>query len=265
MDLDNCLNADGTVKDWARRLLLRFGNTYMEVSPSGRGIRIFFKAKLAKGTKIEFTIDGEKCAVEAHSQGRYFTVTGRCWPKAPLGITAHPQADIEMALVPAAELTQPGPAAEAAAPSDTATITEGGRHDALKKMGVKLRIAGLDATMIEAALLAFNAKHCSPPKPEDEVRDIVKWGAEHPFDGTVDPATLPKLVGINGEAIYSMDVKEVDRWWRDSFGRVARSFMRGQGRKKLAYAPGRSRSGHGIGHRGPPARLQTGPSSVPYP
>lgn len=208
VDFDNCLNEDGTVRDWAKSLLARFAGTYAEISPSGRGIKIFCKGALKQGRKIEFHMDGEKCAVEAYSHGRFFTVTGNRWQDAPLQVTAH-QPDIEAALEVAGKLAKPGPAAAAAAAAAGDPISEGGRHDALKKLGVKLRMAGLAGEEVEATLLAFNQRRCSPPKPEAEVLDIVKWVADHRFDGAVDPATLPKLVGVDGETIYTTPVKDV--------------------------------------------------------
>jgi AAA domain/Primase C terminal 1 (PriCT-1) len=206
VDLDNCLMADGSVMEWAKPLLARFADTYAEISPSGRGIKIWCRGRLERGRKIEFTIDGVKCGVEAYSWGRFFTVTGQRWQGAPLSITPH-QADIDTALEIAGKLAKPSPAAEAAPGSSP--VGEGGRHDALKRMAIKLAKAELTAIEIEAALLAFNAKRCSPPKDEAEIRDIVKWVTEHRFDGAVDPASLPKLAGVDGETVYTTEVKDV--------------------------------------------------------
>src|SRR6266536_2924028 len=97
IDLDECLNEDGSVKDWAKPILARFSGTYAEISPSGRGIKIWCRGKLATGKNIEFYIDSVKCGVEAYSWGRFFTCTGRRWQNAPLAITPH-QADIATAL-----------------------------------------------------------------------------------------------------------------------------------------------------------------------
>jgi hypothetical protein len=193
IDLDNCLAEDGSVMDWAQPLLARFADTYAEVSPSGRGIKIFCQGKLQKGRKIEFYVGGVKRAVEAYSSGRFFTVTGRRWQNAPFQITPH-QADIETALEIADKLKKTSPAAAASDP--TGPITEGNRHEALKKMGIRLRVAGLTAPEIEAGLLAFNAHRCSPPKSKEEIRDIAKWVADHRFDGTVDPVTAAQKLPI---------------------------------------------------------------------
>jgi len=39
IDLDDALDEQGDVKAWARGIVERFGDTYMEISPSGRGLR----------------------------------------------------------------------------------------------------------------------------------------------------------------------------------------------------------------------------------
>ena len=212
------------------------------------------------GPQDRVHIDGVKCAVEAYSWGRFFTCTGQRWQNAPLSITPH-QADIETALEIAAKLAKPSPAAEAAAAGD-GPIAEGRRHEALKKMGIKLRVAGMNAIEIEAALLAYNAKRCSPPKPEAEVRDIVKWVAEHRFDGAVDPATLAKLAGVDGETIYTTPVKDVKAVVEgfiypgctifNARPKIGKSWLMLQ----AAY-----RRGQRIHHRGPSARLPAGEGS----
>jgi putative DNA primase/helicase len=190
LDLDECLNADGTVRAWAKPLLARFGDTYAEISPSGRGIKVFCRAAVPRGRKIEFMDNGEKAGVEAYSTRRYFTLTTNRWSNAPLEITAH-QSDVEFALEYAEALAKAHPiGGKPAAPQVAATgsITEGARHEALKKMGVKMKLAGMTGDEILPALLAFNRSRCSPPKPEQEVRDIVKWVAEHQIGGAVDLA-----------------------------------------------------------------------------
>ena len=44
VDLDNSLEADGSIKPWAGDLLVKL-DSYAEVSPSGRGLKVFIKAK----------------------------------------------------------------------------------------------------------------------------------------------------------------------------------------------------------------------------
>lgn len=78
VDLDNCI-IDGKVCLWAQEILDRFqGKAYMEVSPSGNGIKIWTRAELPVNAMHKVYISkatGE--AVEAYDRGRFFTVTGR--------------------------------------------------------------------------------------------------------------------------------------------------------------------------------------------
>jgi uncharacterized protein (DUF927 family) len=92
VDLDDCLNADGTVKDWAMPILSTLAHTYMEVSPSGTGIKVFARGKLTgsgKKTSMKDAKDASDSedAIELYDQGRYFTVTGQRWNGAPIAVT----------------------------------------------------------------------------------------------------------------------------------------------------------------------------------
>jgi putative DNA primase/helicase len=196
IDLDKCLDANGRLKKWAQPILKMFGDTYAEISPSNRGIKIWTRAKLASGTKIEFLAGGEKCAVEAYSQGRYFTVTGRRIAESSGNIRPH-QAEVEKTLEIARKLVGKakfngaagaagvnGHAANGSSSSQAGAgggkIPSGQRHQALLKLGVKLRRQGLDPAAICAALLAWNQDHCDPPKDEKEVIGIAAWIGNHP-------------------------------------------------------------------------------------
>jgi putative DNA primase/helicase len=49
IDLDQCLDADGRLKLWANPIMERFFDSYAEISPSGRGIKIWAKGRLPGG------------------------------------------------------------------------------------------------------------------------------------------------------------------------------------------------------------------------
>lgn len=72
IDLDDCVRDDGTLSDMAQELLARVQG-YAELSPSGTGIKIFTRAKIAR----QF-VDNSK-GIEIYPEGRYFTVTGHVW------------------------------------------------------------------------------------------------------------------------------------------------------------------------------------------
>jgi putative DNA primase/helicase len=90
IDMDDCLDS-GVLKPCARLVVERFHDTYSEVSPSGKGIKIFAKGKLPGGGKRK---DFGDHAIEMYDQGRFFTITGQIFNGAPLQIEDH-QSDIE--------------------------------------------------------------------------------------------------------------------------------------------------------------------------
>jgi predicted P-loop ATPase len=74
IDLDNAIDATGTIKAWATEILQKIP-TYTEKSPSGMGLHLITSGSLPAdwtGTKRVFH-DG---AVEIYSRARFFTITG---------------------------------------------------------------------------------------------------------------------------------------------------------------------------------------------
>ena len=78
IDLDDCI-IDGKVQPWAEEIIGKFqSSAYIEVSPSGNGIKIWTRAKLPVDAKHKVYINeatGE--AIESYDSLRYFTVTGQ--------------------------------------------------------------------------------------------------------------------------------------------------------------------------------------------
>lgn len=83
VDIDHCVT-DGAIDPAATELLGRLGAAYIELSPSGTGLRAFgYSENLATGAKGK--CDG--LDVELYSTGRYLTLTGvtiKAGPLAPL-------------------------------------------------------------------------------------------------------------------------------------------------------------------------------------
>jgi primase-polymerase (primpol)-like protein len=71
IDLDNCRDPEtGELTPNACDLLNDFEGAYIEISPSGTGVHVIVRGKLPeKGKRRDW--------VEAYSQDRYFTITGR--------------------------------------------------------------------------------------------------------------------------------------------------------------------------------------------
>lgn len=74
-DLDGCLDEQGHIAAWAAAWLDRF-DTYIEVSPSGRGLKGIVIGKLP-GSGVNAR------GIEVYDQGRYFAITGRRWADKP--------------------------------------------------------------------------------------------------------------------------------------------------------------------------------------
>lgn len=83
IDLDRCLQADGTMKPWASDLYALLQGGYAEVSPSGLGIKVWVRGKVP-GDRHKKTGFGEdrNGAVELYDSKRFFTVTGKMFSPA---------------------------------------------------------------------------------------------------------------------------------------------------------------------------------------
>lgn len=69
IDLDKCRNPDtGELEPWAAHIVRDLAS-YTEVSPSGRGVRIFVRGELPAGRR-------RSGCIEMYATGRYLTVTG---------------------------------------------------------------------------------------------------------------------------------------------------------------------------------------------
>ena len=73
IDLDHCYDSRNHLADWAKMLLAPVeGKTFIELSPSGDGLHIWGRTREQTGLKVRGLMN-----VEAYSQGRYMTVTGK--------------------------------------------------------------------------------------------------------------------------------------------------------------------------------------------
>lgn len=95
-DLDSSIDENGALAPWAVRIISVL-QTYAEISPSGRGLKAFFRipAELVRGflDRIGVEADAWGCkrgipgldganhgpGIELYIAARYFTVTGRVW------------------------------------------------------------------------------------------------------------------------------------------------------------------------------------------
>ena len=81
IDIDNCMNDDGTLKDYAAEIV-RVMNSYTEYSPSGKGLHILFRLSRSLH-EIEPSINtGRKntsLGIEIYDSVRFFTFTGEAY------------------------------------------------------------------------------------------------------------------------------------------------------------------------------------------
>lgn len=78
IDLDHAL-LDGELRPWARRIVERLPETYIEVSPSGSGLHVWGFGTVGRGRRIR---RGDS-AIEVYDRGRYITVTCEPFENAP--------------------------------------------------------------------------------------------------------------------------------------------------------------------------------------
>src|SRR6266702_2655740 len=76
VDLDHCVNEDGSIDPWAQAYLDRL-KSYAEYSPSNTGIHILVRGTVPSGLRRRVTgAPHPEAAIEMYCERRYFTVTG---------------------------------------------------------------------------------------------------------------------------------------------------------------------------------------------
>jgi primase-polymerase (primpol)-like protein len=85
LDLDDCLS-DAGLTPWAASVLASLPATYIELSPSERGLHVWGRGDLPHGRVL--SVDGGK--VELYGNGRYLTITGSRFGKAPSKLASLP-------------------------------------------------------------------------------------------------------------------------------------------------------------------------------
>jgi hypothetical protein len=175
IDLDDCLDSDGDVKVWARGTVERFSDSYMEISPSGSGLKIWARGELAANVPGVAIGDGR---IEMYDHARFFTVTGRAFRGAALQIEDH-AADLillfEHLTAPTKRKVWP------LQPLQGGRIPYGQQHSTLVSIAGTLRARRVCEQAVLACLLAINEHQLERPAPPENIARIVKstrsWGA----------------------------------------------------------------------------------------
>ena len=181
VDLDSCLDEGRNPLPWAQPIIEAFGDTYMEISPSGKGVKIFAKGRLpGNGKRKDF---GDH-AIELYDKGRFFAVTGRAFNGAPLQIEDH-QNDIEKLY---AQISG-APIQNGHATKVGDKIPQGQRHNTLVSLAGTMRRRGMSVDAIDVALQTENLARCEPPYDRQHVRKIAESAAQW------EPAGPSKIIG----------------------------------------------------------------------
>jgi hypothetical protein len=81
IDLDNCLDERGQLRDWARPIVEQLrGVAYGEYSPSGQGIKFLTRARKPAGAICVRKFGDEKQQLECYDHARFWTITGEVAP-----------------------------------------------------------------------------------------------------------------------------------------------------------------------------------------
>jgi len=94
LDLDKVFNEDGTINTSFLTVLDAFEGTYMEISPSGRGIHIFIECETMpfKKGRCAKRDDGKEIGI--YSEARFFTMTGNKYEKSGDDILSYDAEDV---------------------------------------------------------------------------------------------------------------------------------------------------------------------------
>jgi len=120
VDLDQCIDpTTGQPKPWATAILERL-DSYSEISPSGKGVKVFVRAsKPGQRCKVAY----EDGAIEMYDRERFFTVTGQRLPDTPTDVEERqPQYEAVYELVFGG-----GDAPQSAMPMAQATVSDNDR------------------------------------------------------------------------------------------------------------------------------------------
>jgi Primase C terminal 1 (PriCT-1) len=174
IDLDDALDSQGTVKPWARGIVERFADTYMEISPSGSGLKIWARGSVPANLPGVSVGDGQ---IEIYDHARYFALTGWVFRGAPLQLEDH-AADLRDLY---ACLTQGKRRDWKLQPLLGGRIPYGQQHNTLVSIAGTLRARRVCDEAIEACLQTINARQCERPGSSERISQIVQssrhWGA----------------------------------------------------------------------------------------
>lgn len=175
VDLDDCIDIEtGDVDEVAALALVRWKDTYYEVSKSGTGLHFFFKGELEHGLAT--------VGVEAYSQDRFIIVTGNSTWSSDKDLLEFTDEDKEWlyahrgaALEGSSFDSDPFDIEWFVGMPTLEKIKDGGRHNALVYLAGVLKHGGFSMKPLTEILKWNNAHQLEPPLDDDDLGAIIKW------------------------------------------------------------------------------------------
>jgi hypothetical protein len=168
VDLDDVWQSDADEgAPWAAGILEQFRDTYLEESPSGRGVKIWCRAKAPRCGRWDIEGGG----VEIYDRSRFFTVTGR---SNGVGVVTDHQRDVDVLIANLDRFTgRNRTCRHKPAGMIGEKIPAGQRHNALVSIAGSLWRRGLDLEEIESTLMMVNERRCDPPHSPEHIQRLV--------------------------------------------------------------------------------------------
>jgi hypothetical protein len=167
IDLDDSLDMRGDLHPAFRGVVERFADTYIEISPSGNGLKIWARGSLPANVG-QVTL--EAGGVEMYDHARYFTFTGRRFRGAPLDVEDHAKDVLDLYN----HLAAPNKRTWPLQPLPGGRIPHGQQHSTLVSIAGTLRARGVCDQAIEACLQEINRRQCERPGPTTHITQIVR-------------------------------------------------------------------------------------------
>ena len=163
IDLDKCIQ-DHKTTDFSRKVV-RFFNSYTEVSPSGTGLHVIVTGNIPKAIK--------KVEIEIYSDLRYMAMTGEIFLNKPI---AECQAKLDKVFAKYNPPVEQKPVHNyhrnfhnSKFKMPTAFFAEGERNNSLARWAGILRKKAITESEYFQYLQEINRRCCNPPLPENEV------------------------------------------------------------------------------------------------
>lgn len=180
IDVDKCVG-DGELNEIGRYVYEQFCGTYIEFSPSGKGLHVIGWATKMRGMRTK----DDSIGLEVYDRGRFFTVTFEQLEDVNDDVGEMQEA-LELLTTKYLYPRTSGSRNQERGMADIPVFTEGGRDTGLFQAAVSMYHKGVPKGMAYAAIERL-ADACQPPFDREQARRKVDsaWKSEDPHPGEV--------------------------------------------------------------------------------